>query len=157
MNTTEKLARGWIAKEHDISEQEIVFLSTGTPDFTTPGGIKYEIKRLYGDKIILYPSQVRAFRGDPAIQVAIFADGADKPILITPSSTITEAIDCGKSVVSNIRIIITEDRLQIYIPDKLTEALERYLQDKFPAGGRITSVIVREALYEKLKREGYID
>jgi len=48
-------------------------------------------------------------------------------------------------------------RLQVYLPDKLATALDKYLNDVFPTEDRVVSVTMRKALHEFLKKEGYID
>lgn len=48
-------------------------------------------------------------------------------------------------------------RLQVYLPDDIKAALDRYAKDKFPGGSRVTSAIVRNALTEYLEKAGYLD
>lgn len=48
-------------------------------------------------------------------------------------------------------------RLQVYLPGDLASSFDNYLHDNFPTDERVVSAVMRKALHEFLKREGYID
>ena len=47
-------------------------------------------------------------------------------------------------------------RLQIYLPDPVQSALNRYITEKY-SSGRVVTAIVARAVSEFLEREGYLD
>jgi len=155
MNVTELTARRWLAQEASVREEEVVFSSNMTPDFVMPDGSKYEVKRLYRDKIILYPSQVSALREQNDISVLVFRGGDDKPTAVIPASELVQALDSGENSILNIKLVVTEDKVQFYLGEKLQEAFERYIQENYPPGTRVRTAVVRMALMEFLKNRGY--
>lgn len=155
MNATELTARRWLARQAGVAEEEVVFSSSRTPDFVMPDGSKYEVKRLYRDKIILYPSQVRALREQDDIIVIIFSDGNEKPTATILAKILVQALDRGENSILNIKLVVTEDKVQFYLGEKLQESFERYIEENYVPGTRARTAVFRKALAEFLEKEGY--
>jgi hypothetical protein len=68
MNTTELIARDWLINEKGYSKSDIT-KNNGTPDFICRGGKRYEIKKLYGNKIIFYSNQTKILKDEDFILV----------------------------------------------------------------------------------------
>jgi len=157
MNATELTARRWLAQEAGVAEEEVVFSSSGTPDFVMPDGSKYEVKRLYRNKIILYPSQVRTLREQNDISVIVFRGGSDKPTAVIPAGELVQALDSGKNSVLNIRLVVTEDKYQFYLGEELQESFERYLKENYAPGTRARTAVIRIAIMDLMKKKGYYE
>jgi len=155
MNSTEAMARKWLAKGANIAEEEIVFSSNSTPDFILPDGSEYEVKRLYRDKIILYPSQVNILREREEINVIVFGKDGEEPTAIIPAREIVQALDNGTRTVLNIKLVVTEDKFQIYLGEELQERFQQYLDSEFTEADRVYSMVFRKAMNEFLKERGY--
>jgi len=48
-------------------------------------------------------------------------------------------------------------RLQVYLPEDIKTALDRYTTENFSADSRVVSAVVRKAVAELLERAGYLD
>jgi len=48
-------------------------------------------------------------------------------------------------------------RLQIYLPEEIKAALDRYTAEKFTPSSRVISAVVRKAVTEFLERAGYME
>ena len=46
-------------------------------------------------------------------------------------------------------------KYQIYLGDELQEPLERYIQDNYAPGTHVKTAIIRKAVMEFLRKEGY--
>lgn len=69
MNKSERIAFEWLIKEKGLTESEIIFSGSKTPDFLCKNGKKYEVKRLYGNSILVYQSQVSDLKGSEILVV----------------------------------------------------------------------------------------
>jgi len=49
-----------------------------------------------------------------------------------------------------------QTRLQIYLPDNVQAALDKYIAEKYSPSSRVVSAIVRRAISEFLVKEGYL-
>jgi len=157
MNSTEKKARAWIAKVDGLKEEEIIFNATKTPDFILPDGTKYEVKFLYKDKIILYPAQLKVLRKEPDITVLVFVRNSPAPVFTIPASEIIEAIDSGRKMWRNIKLVTIERcKLQVFLPEHTRRAFDRYVREKYPLGSRAVSLTTVMALDSFLEKEGYL-
>ncbi len=67
MNKTEQKAKEWLI-EQGYKDNEIIF-SENTPDFTCMDGKRYEVKFLYGNQIIFYPTQLEKMENEDIILV----------------------------------------------------------------------------------------
>ncbi len=48
-------------------------------------------------------------------------------------------------------------KYQVFLGIGLQKSLRRYIQDNYPPGTRVQTAIIRKALVEFLKKEGYYD
>lgn len=48
-------------------------------------------------------------------------------------------------------------RLQVYLPELLKTALDKYAADQFSSDSRVISAVVRKAVAEYLEKRGYLD
>ena len=160
MNATEKRARKWLSETRGLSEDEIIFYSNKTPDFILPDGSKYEIKLLYKDKVILFPSQLKTLEEQPDITVLVFARSGLSPMTTIPAGELVNAISSKAMCWQNIKLIVFDKglhKLQIYLPDSVQEVLDRYIVEKYSSEARMVTGIVTRALTEFLEREGYME
>lgn len=160
MNTTEKIAHLWLAEAKGLNMDEVIFSSNKTPDFILPDGSKYEIKLLYKDKIILFPSQVEVLKEQQDIMVLVFARNSRSPMAAIPAGEIVDAVDTGVMRWKNIKLVVFSKGLhktQVYLPEAVQAALDKYVAEKYFPGSRIVTGIVIRAISEFLEREGYLD
>ena len=68
MNKTEQKAFEWL-KNKGYKETEIIFRSKDTPDFICSDASKYEVKFLYGSKIIFYNNQFEQMQDEDWVLV----------------------------------------------------------------------------------------
>lgn len=157
MNKTEKTARQWVAKEHSVLDVEVIFSTKGTPDFTTPDGTKYEVKRLYGDKIIIFPAQASALREQSDIKVLVFAVGATSPLAVISAQDITSAVDNGTMAVRNIGLVLVEKRAEpkYQLDYDLQERLDNYMRENTTEGAKTSTATLQKSLDEFLTKRGY--
>ena len=89
MNKTEKKAFDWFLKE-GIPENVIVFQYRKNPDFIfTDREVKYEVKRLYGKKILLRKHQHEILQElDGDIFYLVFKDELEEPVAKIPVSEV---------------------------------------------------------------------
>ena len=97
-NKTEKQAKRWLIETMGLREDDIT-KSRGTPDFLTPIG-GFEVKKLYGDKIIFYSNQLEILARYPDVTILIF-DGDGH--FVRKASYLD--IDLEHSVLGDIRVI----------------------------------------------------
>jgi len=69
-NKSERQAKKWLIEKMGLREKDIT-KSKGTPDFLTPIG-GFEVKKLYGDKIIFYNDQLDILARYPDVKILIF-------------------------------------------------------------------------------------
>lgn len=48
-------------------------------------------------------------------------------------------------------------RLQVYLPESIKVALDKYISENFSSDSRIISAVVRKAVAEYLEKRGYLD
>ena len=48
-------------------------------------------------------------------------------------------------------------KYQIYLGEELQEALEKYIEENYEPGSRLKTAIIRKAVAEFLRKEGYLD
>lgn len=161
MNKTEQVARKWIALKHNIDVTNVLFSANESPDFTIPGGTSYEVKRLYGRKIILYRTQVEVFRLRGDIRVLTFGRDSTEPLAQISAAAIIEALDSGYKSVNGIDIVVVppviEDQRDYHVAldGELNQRLLKYLATEFRENSRVVSAIFKKALEEFLEKKGY--
>lgn len=156
MNKTEKLALSWLSETYGVSESNIAFSSNTTPDFVLPDGQGFEVKRLYGDKIIIYPDQIKALEEDPRHTVLVFKADGKEPTAEIPVGELLAALSDGSKTWQNIKIVIPGARLQIFIDPSIRDAIDTVLKEKYGSSSRGLSMVVRTALTRYLRDEGYL-
>lgn len=159
MNATENKAREWLSRSQGLNRDKILYYPNRTPDFILPDGSKYEVKLLYKDKIILFPSQLKAFREQLDITVLVFARGSLGPMATIPVEELLTAISNKVMKWQNINLVVYgEGRhlIQVYLPPNVQVAMDKYIADKYSPSTRVTTAIVTRAVSEFLEKEGYL-
>ena len=83
MNRAEIQALCWLSKTTGYKEDEISFANNRSPDFTTPDGKGFEVKSLYGKRIVLDSRQwVNLYQHLDCV-ILVFADSSE-PYAIIP-------------------------------------------------------------------------
>lgn len=158
MNITERAARKWLARENGVREHEIIYNRTVTPDFKLPDGSLYEVKRLYGDKVIFYPTQIKALSRHPQCRILIFGKDSDSPVAIMPAGELGKAVE--ESVWRSVRVVVALPlgltKYQIYLTPQLQEAFDRYIKEQFGPHEHVASALFRKAMEEFLEKRGYL-
>lgn len=171
MNTTERRARKWLAELKGIKESEIVYSSSSTPDFTLPDGSMYEVKLLYRDKLILFPSQLDVLSARPQIQVAVFRANEWEPTAIISAGELAAVARSEKKQWRNIKLVVYSNTLRITLPDEVWRALGEYCgsmpgEGGTPAQGRLglagpkgarAADVAKLAIVEFLERKGLLE
>lgn len=156
MNNTEAKAKKWLAYSYGLGEHEVVYSSSlYFPDFTLPDGKTFEVKRLYGDKIIVYTSQIEMLRVYENTRVLVFAEPVS-PIANVSGKQLVEAVDNETNLAGNIKITIAwEGRYQIQLDPETNELLKTYKRTFVPTGEYtdIIKEVLRHFLEEILKYE----
>lgn len=158
INKTEKLAQAWLSETYNIPTDSITFSPTKTPDFVLPDGHGFEIKRLYGDKIIVYPSQIKALTTDTPCTILVFRSGSREPVAKIPAEELLSAINDGTRAWRNIKIVVPgygQMLIQVKISGDLLKDLSAYITAEYGPNERVLSVVVRRALAEYLEKKGY--
>lgn len=101
MNKSESEARKWLVREKNLKEGEIV-KTHGTPDFLTPIG-GFEVKKLYGDKIIFYGDQLEELARFPDVKILVF-NGNGKFV----REALYSEIDLTRGILGDWKIIATD-------------------------------------------------
>jgi hypothetical protein len=70
MNRSEQICFEWL-KSIGYKEEDIVFNQARSPDFKCKDGKRYEAKRLYGNRILFYSSQLKALEGSIIVVVDV--------------------------------------------------------------------------------------
>lgn len=159
MNKTERKARKWLSGAKGFSEDEILFYPNRTPDFILPDGSKYEVKLLYKDKIILFPSQLRALEEQTDTLVAVFSRDGLEPMAIIPADELLSAVSDGTKRWQNIKLVVYGEgkrKTVMYLPEEVQEALEKYIAEKYSSESRMVTATISRALSEFLEKEGYL-
>ena len=47
-------------------------------------------------------------------------------------------------------------RLQVYLPEDVQQALDKYIADEFPPSKRVVTAVVSKAVAEFLEKKGYL-
>lgn len=68
LNRTELMALEWL-KGQGYKDNEIIKQNNKTPDFVCQDGKRYEVKFLYGNRIIFYNTQIEELQNDDVILV----------------------------------------------------------------------------------------
>lgn len=68
MNTTELLAQEWLLSQ-GYKNTQIIFRPNVSPDFVCQDGKRYEVKRLYGNKLLFTKDQVEVLKDTDIILV----------------------------------------------------------------------------------------
>ena len=89
LNRTEQKAKEWLIRK-GYKEEEIIFNAKGSPDFTTADGKGYEVKRLYGSRIIIYGSQYEQMQKLTDVTLLVFDDEREDPRLQIPFTEIRD-------------------------------------------------------------------
>lgn len=161
MNATEEKACAWLAASKGVGRDDIVYSATSTPDFILPDESMYEVKLLYKDKMILFPSQITALSHLPKVQVLVFKRDGAKPLAIIPAGELIEAIEKGRDSCHNIKLVIYASTLRVYLHKEVWDALRKYTYDRVSSQqplGRLssTSIVAEVAIKEFLERKGYL-
>ena len=99
MNKTEQKLFNWLLSK-GYSQEQIIFRRSETPDFITDDGKKWEAKRLYDTKILMYKTQVKnLFSDQNNTTVLVFKNGRDDPIQVIPLNEITPNTTLYKNIV----------------------------------------------------------
>jgi len=113
MNKTELLAKDWLIKK-GYKAKDIIKTSL-SPDFTCTDGKRFEIKKLYGNKLIFYSNQIKYLKDMDVILV--FNDkGYVFDFLWKEKDTI-----CFNLKIVDTEILDGYKRVQINIPEKLNK------------------------------------
>ena len=158
MNATERKARKWLSDTRGLDEDKIIFYSNKTPDFILPDGSKFEVKFLYKDKIILFPTQLEVLGKQPDIKVLVFPRDGLHPMATIPADELMSSINDGTMCWQNIKLVIFNKGLhpiQFYVPPETKVALDKYIETKYRKGTRVVSTIAIKALDDFLEREGF--
>jgi len=157
MNSTERRALRWIAMKFGIEGSSVTFSHTRTPDFTLPDGSEYEVKRLYGDKIIFFPSQLFALHNHVNAKVLVFRNGELGPTAIIPVNEVLEIIEGGRNAWHNVKIVLYEQNsLKITIRGEVWMALNRYVANKTGSIRKAGPLVAKMAIEEFLEKRGYL-
>jgi hypothetical protein len=73
INKTEMVALDYLCKTKGY-KKELIIKNPASPDFLCPDGKRYEIKRLYGQSIMFYDTQVIQMKNDDIVLVFNTAD-----------------------------------------------------------------------------------
>ena len=68
MNKTELMAKEWLEKK-GYHENDMIFRPQVSPDFICKDGKRYEVKFLYGNKLLFYNKQVKQLKNTDIILV----------------------------------------------------------------------------------------
>ena len=85
MNATETKAFNYLAKRYNA--EDIKFHTSSSPDFTI-GFIGYEVKRLYGNKVLFFNRQWYYLSQHFCCYLLLFRDGGEEPEAIIPMSDV---------------------------------------------------------------------
>lgn len=150
MNQTETKAFDWLVTQ-GIRPSHIVFQGHKSPDFLIKDGRAYEVKKLLGNMILIYPRQWEEIRGFTGLQILVFNNG-DTPLHIIPIDEIAD----GRTYWHTLRIHLLpprgEDEMTLYLR-KIPEDLSRAAKSKAALQGKTLSAWIAEAIKEKLDRK----
>ena len=46
-------------------------------------------------------------------------------------------------------------KYQIYLGEQLQELVERYMEENFPSGSRVKTIVFKEAMMDYMRKKGY--
>lgn len=140
MNKTEASAKEWLIREKGLLASNIM-KTNGTPDFVTPIG-GFEVKKLYGDKVIFYSKQIEQLQRYPGVVVLVF-NGNGELIKEAPFSEMKDG------VFGEIKVVET-NQSSIQVSQELKEILAKLAEKK----GDTYEVIIRRLLNGKGEADG---
>jgi len=153
MNKTEEKALNWILAKENIPREGVIYQASRSPDFLLPDGRSYEVKRLYGNQIMLYRKQYEALRQYKDCKIIVFGEG-DSPVTIIPLVEIgSEGLLWGNIRVNLIAMSSKSHRKNIYFTNDLYDRLQSYLIQRYGQGKATLSIVVEMAVKEYLDRE----
>jgi len=83
MNATEQAAHAWLRRK-GYAPDAIAHKGTHSPDFTTPDGVAWEIKRLAGSVATFTAAQLIALLAYPDARILLFKPGEAAPVAVVP-------------------------------------------------------------------------
>jgi len=132
MNKTEKKAYEWLLNQ-GIPKEAIVFQVGKSPDFIfTDRDVKYEVKRLYGKKVLLRRAQFALLKKITNVHIAVFSEDSKEPIALIPVADVEEGMEraeglilhwvpTGNEVNTGISVTIEKEQLE-YLEDGVRES-----------------------------------
>lgn len=124
MNQTETKAYNWLISQ-GVPENVIFFQARKTPDFLfTDRDIKYEVKRLYGKKILIGVNQLDKLKAQDNIVILVFSDDSDEPIERIPVSEIDENTERYGNILIHFVPPHSGSLVQFECPTKLLEQVD---------------------------------
>lgn len=135
MNKTEEQAYKWLLKQ-GLTEKDIVYQASRTPDFLCADGKKYEAKRLYGDLIWLYNNQLQNLKASNT-SIIVMREGVSDPVAIIHSSELAE-----NEIVRGIKIRVVQlgDRSPISLYGDTKKRLIQVLGHMEQSNGKVKSI-----------------
>lgn len=131
LNKTELMALEWL-KNQGYKEKDIIRVPNQSPDFLCMDGKRYEVKFLYGNKIIFYSTQVKNLKDDDII------------LVFDRDSLITKFLWKDRDKVPlNIKILVTEGKIKLSMDKDVVNSLI-----KLKKVGDSYSDVVRKLLKE---------
>lgn len=114
VNKTELMALEWLKTNEGYKENEIIKNSNSSPDFICQDGKRYEIKFLYGNRIIFYSTQIKNLKDNDII------------LVFDRTKLITKFLWKDREKISiDVQIVEIKDRTTIQIEKKTLEKLKK--------------------------------
>ncbi len=131
MNKTEQKAYTWLISQ-GIPEDVIVFQAHSSPDFIfTDRDVKYEVKRLYGRKILMRPKQLGKLKAQDNVTILVFSDESKGPIERIPVSELDETSErYGSVLIHFVKRALNSHLVQFECPVKLLELVDNKIKDE---------------------------
>jgi len=153
MNKSERKAFQWLLKQ-GIPVKAIVYQSQPkSPDFIfTDRDVKYEVKRLYGKKILLRREQFARLKEMSNVEILVFSDEGVEPVAIIPVKDIEEGTERAEGLI--LHWVPAEPGLArtahtVFLD---VEDLE-FLKEKSVETGRSLSTLIRESVKKWIREE----
>ncbi len=112
VNKTELMALEWLKKK-GYKEEDIMKRSHTSPDFICQDGKRYEVKFLYGNRILFYSTQIKNLKGSDIILVFDRAGFVTKFLW-----------EDRKNIAMDLKVIEQKDRTTIQIRNKTLKRLK---------------------------------
>ncbi len=132
VNKTELMALKWL-KDQGYKDNQIMRKRNTSPDFICEDGKRYEVKFLYGDRIIFYSTQLKNLRDSDVVLVF------DKTKLITKFLWKDR-----KKIAINIKIVEQNERTTIQIERKTVEKLKKIRIAKRESYDEIINKLIKD-------------